>query len=86
MNTIKEYLLFDPLSIKTYLKDNDDDKLKFPAIDIVSIGIILQNSMHLLEDRIDNNPQEQRELIGLILALVQILSFIVNKIFSVKLI
>ena len=58
MNTFKDYLLFDPLSTETTdPNENYDEKLKFQAKDIVSIGIILQNSMHLVEDIIDNNPQ-----------------------------
>ena len=51
MNTIKEYLLFDLLSIETSNpNENHDGKLKFQVIEIVLIGIILQNIMHLVED------------------------------------
>ena len=85
MNTFKEYLLFDPLSREAYnLKENHHNKLKFHAIDIVSIGIILQNPMHLFENIIDDNPQGKIQIIGLILVLVQILFFIANKLFTIK--
>ena len=86
MNTVKEYLLFDPLSIEAFdHNENHYCKLKFQAKDIVSIGIISQNLMHLVQEIIDNNPQGQRQLIGLILALFQILFFITNKILCLKL-